>query len=517
MNKRLYLAILVTLCYHFVKAQTNQSSASQITIGEAMAQYGYVSIPFTGNDSGKSNTGLRLVSHGKIYEGNNAQYTVWRIRNASDEQKEVVLRGHQAAYSTSFTVPAHTEMYVRSSEANASATHLLLFQNKQIDVKASSPDPFSDDTLTGITLAEAVERYGWATIGFMGNDEGKQNTGLRLVSHGKIYNDNNTAVYTVWRVRNASDKSQDIVLKTPGLGFQTSFSAPAHSETFVRSDVAEEAATHLLLYQGRQIDVKASDQKVYADERVIVHPLPEDAVCDLSKPLRLDSVALWIGKASISYLGHDNGQAQTQLRLLPAGKVYGDSGTPTYSIWRIRNASDQDQEVTLKSKSGTFTRTFVAQAHSETFAYGDAVDDSATHLLIYVGAVIDTQVSTSLTYSDRRRICYTLPKVLYAIQDGTWQDGNNWAYSRNGYPAGAYPQEGTTALINGYEITMKQDNACEMLKVQVDTEDAFTKLILNQGTLTVKSQASVEKTNCTRCDSNIIVNNGKLMTLKTEQ
>lgn len=511
-NKRLYLAILVTLCYHLVTAQTNQSNAPRITLGEAMAQYGYVTVPFAGHDNGKSNTGLRLVSHGKLYEDNAAQYTVWRIRNASDQSKEVTLQGYQAVYRTTLTVPAHTETYVRSSEANASATHLLLFQDKQIDVKASSPDAFADDTLTGITLAEAVARYGWATVGFRGNDAGKQNTGLRLVSHGKIYDDHNTALYTVWRVRNATDKSQKIVLKTPGPGFRTAFPAPAHSETFVRSDVSEGAATHLLLHRGKQVDVKASGQQPYEDARMIVHPVPEDARC--AAPLRLDSVTLWMGEAHIKYLGADNGRQKTMLRLLSAGKVYDSLGTPLYSVWRIRNASDQDQSVTLRSKKGDFDKTLTARAHSETFVYGDALNQAATHLLFLDTLQLQAASGLSVPYNDRRRICYTLPDTLYAIQDGAWQDGNNWAYVKNGYPAGTHPQEGSTALINGYEITMKQDNACETLKVQVDTEDQFTKLILNRGTLTVKRQASVEKTDCTRCDSNIIVNNGKLITLK---
>jgi hypothetical protein len=94
---------------------------------------------YTGSDAGKKGTGLRLTSMGRIYDARgNSEYTVWRVRNGSTEDRTVALDAYKTSWVWHFTAPARTETFIASTIVGGPATHRLFHNGKQIDVKASS-------------------------------------------------------------------------------------------------------------------------------------------------------------------------------------------------------------------------------------------------------------------------------------------------------------------------------------------------------------------------------------------
>lgn len=101
-------------------------------------------IPFTGTDEGKKGTGLRLTSMGRIYDASgNSLYTVWRIRNGSDEARSVKLDGYKTSWKLEFIAPARTETFVASTVVAGPATHRLFYGGSQVDVKAAGNQSYA--------------------------------------------------------------------------------------------------------------------------------------------------------------------------------------------------------------------------------------------------------------------------------------------------------------------------------------------------------------------------------------
>jgi hypothetical protein len=104
-------------------------------------------------------------------------------------------------------------------------------------------------------LDELVIQEGMAVVRYDGIDSRKQGTGLRAVSHGKVRNTAGQDIYSVWRVRNASDTNKEVYVDGYQSSFHLTFTAAAYTKTFFRSDFAAGSATHRLFYNGTQIDV----------------------------------------------------------------------------------------------------------------------------------------------------------------------------------------------------------------------------------------------------------------------
>jgi hypothetical protein len=76
---------------------------------------------------------------GRIYDSQGASlYTVWRVRNGSDEDKDVKLDAYKTSWFLEFTTLAHTETFIASTIVGGPATHRLFYNGQQVDVKASS-------------------------------------------------------------------------------------------------------------------------------------------------------------------------------------------------------------------------------------------------------------------------------------------------------------------------------------------------------------------------------------------
>jgi RHS repeat-associated protein len=129
--------------------------------------------------------------------------------------------------------------------------------------------PWTSASAATCRLDELVIRDGMAVIDYPSDDAGKQGTGLRLVSHGKVRDANGAPIYSIWRVRNGSASDKAVYVDGYRSTFNISFTAKAHTETFFRSTFAAGSATHRLFYNSVQIDVKASSDATYSDSRQV--------------------------------------------------------------------------------------------------------------------------------------------------------------------------------------------------------------------------------------------------------
>ncbi|MEM7754429.1 MAG: cadherin domain-containing protein [Planctomycetota bacterium] len=101
---------------------------------------GQFGVEYNGTDNGKAGSGLRLVSHGVVDGGDGDSDSVWRIRNANDESRTVVLDDAGSGEPREITLAANSETYVRME---STGTHKLLLDGVQLDVKAASGATFA--------------------------------------------------------------------------------------------------------------------------------------------------------------------------------------------------------------------------------------------------------------------------------------------------------------------------------------------------------------------------------------
>ncbi|WKN43755.1 choice-of-anchor D domain-containing protein [Tunicatimonas pelagia] len=109
-------------------------------LDETVINDGFKDIPYRGNDAGAQGTGLRLTSMGRV----NDQYTIWRVRNSSDENQQVTLKSVDNSFEKAFTIKKNKEAFVRSTYTTDSGTHKLFLEGNLLSTKASSNSTFSD-------------------------------------------------------------------------------------------------------------------------------------------------------------------------------------------------------------------------------------------------------------------------------------------------------------------------------------------------------------------------------------
>ncbi|MCU0756700.1 MAG: cadherin-like domain-containing protein [Xanthomonadales bacterium] len=131
--------LLVSLLFS-VTAQAQAPRFDQLVAGNGVA-----SRAFTGSDSGQGGTGLRLTSMGRLQA---AEATVWRLRNASAQSRAVRLESVDSGFSLSLSLPAGTELTLRSPVNAGAATHRLYEGAALIDTKAAGSEVYTDATPT---------------------------------------------------------------------------------------------------------------------------------------------------------------------------------------------------------------------------------------------------------------------------------------------------------------------------------------------------------------------------------
>ncbi|WKN45339.1 fibronectin type III domain-containing protein [Tunicatimonas pelagia] len=330
-------------------------------------------------------------------------------------------------------------------------------------VSFANDTALNSDGATTIRLDEAVRYFGRADLPFPGTDAGKQNTGLRLVSHGKI-RESGQERYSVWRIRNATNEVKSVVLKAHGNSAEQSLSIPAHTETFVRSGHYQGSATHRLFYQGRQIDVKASSPSDFSDSRLVRHPGAPNESTNL------------VAQAA--------------------------SDREIYLTWKDQSDNERGFAIERRPEgSGAFQRIFTTRVNEEAFLDTTLVSGVTYQYRIqavngdWVSNYSDTTAATTMLVS---------PVTYYAIASNDWTTPLTWSHTKQGPPTVSTPHEAALVFINGHAISLDGDQLCT--KLSLDTEGTSSLLTIEGATLTVRDRVTVEK-NCEACISNIIINN----------
>ena len=112
-----------------------------------------VALPFTGTDAGQNNSGLRLTALGVIPRAPGGMKTIWQLRNSSTHCRTVTLAAVGNGFTVKYTLPPRTELTVASPLAAGTATHKLLEDRQQRDVKGAMAQIYADvrPVGTGVT------------------------------------------------------------------------------------------------------------------------------------------------------------------------------------------------------------------------------------------------------------------------------------------------------------------------------------------------------------------------------
>ncbi|MEQ8603642.1 MAG: tandem-95 repeat protein [Marivibrio sp.] len=115
-------------------------SGSGYTLVEALSEHGDYTIAYDGNDAGTGDSGLRLTSMGKL-STDEGDAQVLRIRNSSDEDREVTLDRYGSGEEHTITIPANSETYFTADSAEG--TYRLFEDGQQVDVKVHFDEAFT--------------------------------------------------------------------------------------------------------------------------------------------------------------------------------------------------------------------------------------------------------------------------------------------------------------------------------------------------------------------------------------
>ncbi|GAB4196420.1 MAG: hypothetical protein Tsb002_29710 [Wenzhouxiangellaceae bacterium] len=96
------------------------------------------------------------------------------------------------------------------------------------------------------------------------------------------------------------------------------------------------------------------------------------------------------------------GGSSGPVRLTAMGRVAATAATPAYTVWRMRNATDNLQRVTLRANNGAFRFDTALPPRSEGFVFSTVTGGSATHILQWPGGS-STKAASTATFS------YSLP------------------------------------------------------------------------------------------------------------
>jgi Ca2+-binding RTX toxin-like protein len=156
-----------------------------ISYAQAFTAMGYVTTAFTGAVS-TTNNGLALTSMGVA-----DSQSIWRIRNSSSVDKVVTFQsasqgnGNNGGVTVTLTIPAMSDVVLPS---NNPGTHKLMFDGKQLDVKAAGSQVFNSAAILQVVEGNDVLNGGAGndTIdGGGGNDIVNGGDGDDILTGGK--------------------------------------------------------------------------------------------------------------------------------------------------------------------------------------------------------------------------------------------------------------------------------------------------------------------------------------------
>jgi len=102
---------------------------------------------FTSDFGGSDRLDIRLTSLGVGEAETGENFTIWRLRNATDNAELVQLKGYGTDFDQSYLLPAHSQTIVLSDATSGAGTHVLQQDGDTVQTKAASKAPFELDTL----------------------------------------------------------------------------------------------------------------------------------------------------------------------------------------------------------------------------------------------------------------------------------------------------------------------------------------------------------------------------------
>ncbi len=102
---------------------------------------GQHSVEYLGSDSGKKSSGMRIVSHGVVDDGDGTDDSVWRVRNSNDEPRTVTVR-MLGGETRTLTVEANTETYI---QMEGTGTFVLEHEGTRLQASGTNKAEFSSD------------------------------------------------------------------------------------------------------------------------------------------------------------------------------------------------------------------------------------------------------------------------------------------------------------------------------------------------------------------------------------
>ena len=89
------------------------------------------------------------------------RYTVWRLRNANEGTRNVVLRDSAGTFSLRLTIPGDSDLFVRSPVVAGTAQHQMLFGGSVLYTQNASSAVFADPAVATVGMAAPDEAPVW--------------------------------------------------------------------------------------------------------------------------------------------------------------------------------------------------------------------------------------------------------------------------------------------------------------------------------------------------------------------
>jgi hypothetical protein len=132
--------------------------------------------------------------------------------------------------------------------------------------------------------------------------------------------------------------------------------------------------------------------------------LNDREIRSLAGVVRIDQQLVDTGLVTVPLLPGDAALGGTEATLTPLGRLPFVAGMGEATVWRVRNPTGENLQLTLQNANGEVSRTFVATAYADTILASALSTDAQLHQLRELRPVVDTAFPTDATFDDDRLI-----------------------------------------------------------------------------------------------------------------
>ncbi len=132
--------------------------------------------------------------------------------------------------------------------------------------------------------------------------------------------------------------------------------------------------------------------------------LNDREIRSLAGVVRVDQQLVDTGLVTVPLLPGDAGLAEAAPSLTPLGRLPFVAGLGEATVWRVRNPTGENLQLTLQNANGEVSRTFVATAYADTILASALATRAQLHQLREIRPVLDTAFPTNATFDDDRLI-----------------------------------------------------------------------------------------------------------------